>query len=324
MAASVHESLLDPNRPFTHAQGLAAGLTSATLRGPRFRRIMHGVYIHARAPHRPFERVEAALLIHPDRAYASHTSAARVYRLPVPERLSDEHVTVFHKQDRRSPRGVCPHLAPPSGRVLLLHGIRVSAPDQLFLEMATLVNLVELVVIGDALVRQARVTPEQLVAAAAAWTGRGAVLARRAASYVRRDVDSPMETRLRMLIVLAGLPEPQVNFKVCFADGRVRYRFDLSYPDLKIVVEYDGRQHRADLDQWDHDLDRDEWLADEHWKFVKVVSRGIYREPERTIERVRKAIVSRGGRVPRRVRDDWKPFFPVAPASTPAASTPAA
>ena len=313
MAASVHEPVLDPNRPFTHAQGLAAGLSSSTLRGRDYRRIMHGVYIHARAPHRPFERVEAALLIHPDRAYASHTSAARVYRLPLPERLSDEHVTVFHKQDRRSPRGVCPHLAPPSGRVVLLHGIRVSAPDQLFLEMATLVNLVELVVIGDALVRQKRITPEQLVAAAAAYTGRGAVLARRAASYVRRDVDSPMETRLRMLIVLAGLPEPQVNFKICFPNGRVRYRFDLSYPELKIVVEYDGRQHRDDLDQWDHDLDRDEWLADDSWTFVKVFSRGIYREPAKTIERVRKAIVSRGGRVPRRLRDDWKPFFPVVP-----------
>jgi very-short-patch-repair endonuclease len=311
MAASAHEPVLDLYRPFTHAQGLAAGLTGSTLRGRDYRRIMHGVYIHARAPQRPFERVEAALLVHSDRAYASHTSAARVYRLPVPERLSDEHISVFHKEDRRSPRGVCPHLAPPSGRVVVLHGIRISAPEQVFVEMATLVNLVELVAIGDALVRQKRVTPEQLVAAAASYRGRGAVLARRAASYVRRDVDSPMETRLRMLIVLAGLPEPQVNVKICYSNGRVRYRFDLSYPHLKLAVEYDGRQHRDDLDQWDHDLERDEWLDENDWKIVKVFSRGIYREPARTIERVRAAIVGRGGRVPRRLRDDWKPFFPV-------------
>lgn len=311
MAASAHEPVLDFDRPFTHAQALATGLTSSELRGPGYRRILHGVYIRSAAPPRPFDRVEAALLVHPDGAYASHTSAARVYRLPVPDRLTDEHVSVFRKQDRRTPRGVCSHLAPPSARVFLLHGIRVCAPEALFVEMAALVNLVELVVIGDALVRQKRLTPEQLVAAAATYTGRGAVLARRAASYVRRGVDSPMETRLRMLIVLAGLPEPQVNFKIYFPDGRLRYRFDLSYPDLKIVVEYDGRQHRDDLDQWDHDLTRDEWLDDDEWKFVKVVARGIYREPERTLERVRKAIVARGGRVPRRLRDEWKPFFPV-------------
>lgn len=312
MAASVHEPALDVSRPFTYSHGIAAGLSPGALRGRQYRRIMHRVYISAAAPQRPFERVEAALLLHAhaERAYASHTSAGRVYGLPLPERLSDEHVTVFHKPDRRSPRGVCPHLAPPSGSVLLLHGIRVSAPDPVFLELASLLNLVELVVVGDALVGQRRTTPEQLVAAAAAHRGRGAAVARRAAAHVRRDVDSPMETRLRMLIVLAGLPEPKVNVKVNYPSGRPRFRLDLSYPDLKIDVEYDGRQHRDDNDQWDHDVLREEWLVNDGWKLVKVTHRGIYREPAATIERVRSAIRARGGRLPNRLSDDWKPFFP--------------
>jgi hypothetical protein len=75
-----------------------------------------------------------------------------------------------------------------------------------------------------------------------------------------------METRLRMLIVLAGLPEPVVDFKGYWEDGTVRYRFDLSYPDHKIVVEYDGRQHRDDLTQWDHDVERGEWFDDDGWR----------------------------------------------------------
>ena len=194
---------------------------------------------------------------------------------------------------------------------MLLHGIRVSAPAQVFLEMAALVNLVELVVIGDALVRQKRVSPEQLVAAAAAYRGRGAVLARRAAAFVRRDVDSPMETRLRMLIVLAGLPEPQVNFTIRHSDGRVRYRLDLSYPELTLAIEYDGRQHADDPLQWRGDTERDGWFDRAHWLKIKVLSTGIYREPEQTLLRVRAAIKERGGRVPRRLRDDWRPFFPV-------------
>ena len=41
--------------------------------------------------------------------------------------------------------------------------------------------------------------------------GRGCRLARRAASLAREGVDSPQETRLRLLLVLAGLPEPRVN-----------------------------------------------------------------------------------------------------------------
>ncbi len=49
---------------------------------------------------------------------------------------------------------------------------------------------------------------------------------------------------------LAGLPEPQVNPEV--RDGGFRTRLDLVHPDLKLVIEYDGQQHRAaDLDQWD-------------------------------------------------------------------------
>lgn len=306
------EEPLDVRRLFTYAQGLAAGLRPAELRSKDYRQVIHGIYVHASVEPRPFERVEAALLVHrhDPRAYASHVSAARVYEVPLPERLSDEHVTVFHKQDRRRRRGVCPHLAPPSGLVITLYGIRVSAPAQVFLELASLLNLVELVVVGDALVRQSRVSAEALVEAARTYTGRGAVLARRAASYVRAGVDSPMESRLRMMIVLAGLPEPAVNFQICYPDGRVRYRLDLSYPELKLAVEYDGRQHADDTVQWEGDVERDYWFTEAGWVKVKVLAAGVFKRPEQTLLRIRAALLKRGGRVPRRLRNEWRPFFP--------------
>lgn len=76
------------------------------------------------------------------------------------------------------------------------------------------------------------------------------------------------------------------------------YRFDLSYPDLKILVEYDGRQHRADLDQWDHDTDRRDWLDAHGWLLESVFSRGIYRDPATTVGRVEAALRSRGAVLP--------------------------
>jgi len=84
----------------------------------------------------------------------------------------------------------------------------------------------------------------------------------------------------------------------------------LSYPDVKILVEYDGRQHRADLDQWDHDTDRRDWLDAEGWLLVSVFSRGIYRDPAKTVRRVEAALRSRGAVLPRRLSDDWRPYFP--------------
>ncbi len=117
--------------------------------------------------------------------------------------------------------------------------------------------------------------------------------ARRAALHVRSGVDSPMETRLRMLLVLAGLPEPVVNHVIRWEDGRVRYRFDLSWPQWRLVVEYDGRQHRDDLDQWDTDIARRDWMDAKGWSFVPVVARGVHRRPDETLERVRSALVRR-------------------------------
>ncbi len=120
-----------------------------------------------------------------------------------------------------------------------------------------------------------------------------------------------MESRLRMLLVLAGLPEPVVNHVVRWEDGRVRFRFDLSWPEHKVVVEYDGRQHRADLDQWDTDITRRDWMDAEGWAFVPVVARGVHVRPDETVERVRVTLARCGAKVPGRLAAEWASYFPV-------------
>ena len=298
----------DETRPFTRADAVAAGLPPSILRTSRFRRIFRGVYIADRVPDSPFVRIEAALVLHPPTAFASHVSAARIYRLPVPD-LPEVHVTVFEPKDRRRRAGVVPHVT-ASAKVVTCRGVRVSAPFQTFVELAGILSLVDLVVVGDAFVRIFDIKADRLVGECEQAAGHHAGAARAAAAYVREEVDSPMETRLRMLIVLAGLPEPDVNHMVRNEYGDVLMRFDLSYPALKLVVEYDGRQHADDPKQWNRDLERREELDDEEWRIIVVTSKGIYREPARTIERVRNALVKRGCvSVPRRLSDDWRPFF---------------
>lgn len=303
-------SSLDRRRPFTRAQALAAGIRPGALAGRAFVKLFHGVYAYRTLEITPCVWTEAALLVHPPTAYASHSSAARVYELPIPV-LPGEHVTVRCRSDRRRPGTFHHHLAPSDPDVRVIRGIRVSAPEQLFCELAELLGLVDLVVAGDALVRRYNVDPARLMAVADRAPRSARSPARRAAAYVRRDVDSPMETRVRMLLVLAGLPEPQVNVKVRWPDGRVRYRFDLCYPEWKLVIEYDGRQHRDDLDQWDRDIGRRDWMDAEGWSFVPVVARGVYRRPDETIERVCSALARAGATLPRRLSEDWRAHFPV-------------
>src|SRR5207247_10622365 len=56
--------------------------------------------------------------------------------------------------------------------------------------------------------------------------------------------ESPMETRLRWLLLNAGLPRPIVQAKLHDARGREIARADLYYPDARMVIEHDGTNPR--------------------------------------------------------------------------------
>jgi very-short-patch-repair endonuclease len=121
-----------------------------------------------------------------------------------------------------------------------------------------------------------------------------------------------METRLRMLIVLAGLPEPKVNVRLRDERGLVVVQFDLCYPSIKLVVQYDGRHHADDDDQWDEDIHRREAMDEHGWRVLNVNSRGIYNEPGRTLERVHRALRKCNfPGTPRDLRPEWRAHFRV-------------
>jgi hypothetical protein len=176
----------------------------------------------------------------------------------------------------------------------MVHGVRVTSPADTFVQMAPELNLVDLVVLGDTLIKSKAVTAEQLISRAGAASGRYAARLVRAASLVRTGVDSPMEARLRMLLVLAGLPEPVLNYIVRDERGTWLRRFDLAFPTVRVAIEYDGRHHVEREEQWHRDLHRREALESDEWRLVTVVSTGIYAEPARTLQRVTGALGTGG------------------------------
>jgi hypothetical protein len=195
---------LDQTTPFTRAEGLAAGLTVTDLAGPRFRRLFHGLYVAA-GPIDVRTRTLAALKISPPGSFASHQTAAALWGGTVTE-TPDTHITVPAGTPRTKRQGIVAHSA-QDVRPQRHRGVPISTPVRAFLEVAGgRATLVELVVLGDSLVAAERCTPGDLVVAAESFDGRGARLARRAARLVRPGVDSPTETRLRLLIVLPAYP----------------------------------------------------------------------------------------------------------------------
>ncbi|MDE1655321.1 hypothetical protein PWJ82_08785 [Actinotignum schaalii] len=68
---------------------------------------------------------------------------------------------------------------------------------------------------------------------------------RAALAWARVGADSPMETLLRLLIAMAGFPEPRLNQRLLAPDGRSLGQPDMLFEEQRIIVEYDGAPHRA-------------------------------------------------------------------------------
>lgn len=299
----------DPRQPFTRQEAVQSGLTPGALRGPRYRSVIPGVYVDANVADHPLIRAKAVLALHHPEAWVSHSTAARLRRLPVPKD-PDEHVSVSPRHPRTRREGVQCHLGRvPTSDVEWVDGVRASAARRNFVELASTLCLVDLVVVGDAMVRMGLFTPAELTSYCQRSADRHILKARVAAAYVRDRVDSPMESRLRMLLVLAGLPEPEINLKVYDDDGVLLMRLDLSYPSVKLAVEYDGRQHAERQDQWLRDLDRREELDINGWRLLVVTSGGIYQDPARTVERVWRALRERGWKHLAAPSDEWRRHF---------------
>jgi len=231
-----------------------------------------------------------------------------VLGLPVPDHPF-VHVTVARHKDRRYRPQIKPHVTGRTRGIIVVRGMRVTDPVATFIDSAGMLSFIDLVILGDALCRRFEIKAAELLRACTNSSDYYARLARSAAQYVRDGVDSPMETRLRLLIVLAGLPEPVVNFIVYWEDGRWRRRFDLCYPTIKLIIEYDGRQHAQDTAQWQGDIERREEFDDEGYRLLIVTANGIFKEPERTLLRIRRQLVLRGfGEVPA-LNETWRVHF---------------
>ena len=256
------------------------------LRGRRYKSVTRSVYVAADVPITLQVRAEAASLLVPEGVLSHHT-ALELWNAAGP---ADEDLHLSVQRD--------PGITVPRMRGLRVHEVgelecttrgdlQLTPPDRTFVDLAASVGLVDLVAAGDSLVRRTHITPDAIRARATATTGvRGIRVARQAAGFVRGGVDSPMESRLRLLLVLAGLPEPEVTRPVYFSSGGWLAQPDLSYPVQRIAIEYDGRHHLTDARQWRNDIARREHLEREGWLIRVITATDMYRVPGRVITRI--------------------------------------
>jgi hypothetical protein len=126
------------------------------------------------------------------------------------------------------------------------------------------------------------------------YTGRHARTARQAVLDIRQGAESRPETILRLVMVRAGLPEPELNVDIFSASGLFLGRGDTLFRDFRVIVEYDGEQHRIDSIQYNKDMLRIEGFIRERWTPIRVRKGQLFGDPMAAVARVEGALRDAG------------------------------
>lgn len=274
--------------PFLAGDAVQAGVGRGRLRGSDLIRPVRGV--RARADADLVERCRALLLHRPAGMWFSHTTAARLYRIPLPPMEYGElHVSV--KAPARAPQiaGVVGHVA--AQRIVSIHrGLPLSRPEVTWLDLATLLRRPALVAAGDFLLAEGLATIESLAGAIeSAGRRRGVAAARAAIGLVREGSESPAESTLRVILQDACLTPPHLNYRIHDRTGGFVARVDMAYPEHRVVLEYEGDYHRVDRRQWHKDIRRQGAIEDLGWRVIRVTAADLA-SPADLIAQVRRAL----------------------------------
>ncbi|MFC5992991.1 endonuclease domain-containing protein [Pseudonocardia hispaniensis] len=268
--------------PFRGSEAIARGvLTRGQLRSARYRRILPDIYVHAddRIDLRLRSRAAFLMVARRGGVLAGYSAAELLGAHCAPANAPAE---VLVGYDVRAHPGLLVHRGSPGpGDVCGAGGCRVTSPERTAWDLARRLDLVEAVVAVDALA--GRFAPRDLLARRARTPGaRGCRCLDKVVELADPRSESPMETRLRLLLVLAGLPVPEVQFPVRNAAGVVLARFDLAYPEAMLAIEYDGELHLSPNGRV-RDRERDVDTALRGWHTLRFGKRDVLAAPQRTV-----------------------------------------
>lgn len=238
-----------------------------------YRRVLHGVYVEDLVPDTPELRCEALRVALPSGVVLSgRTSlwAMGVDVLPADGQLD---VTTGRGKHLEHRPGVVPHsaLLPDCELVDLPSGWVAVSAARGFVDVARREHLVEAVALGDAVLRSGAATVEQLATSVDRAGGlRGIVTARSVLPHLEPRSESQGESRLRMGLVLGGLPRPEAQVDYYDVHGQHVARVDLVLDG--VLLEYDGREQRLLKAVFGRDRRRQNALADRGAELRRYVS----------------------------------------------------
>jgi hypothetical protein len=295
------------DRPFTVYEAADAGVSVGRLRFRGFDVPSRGIRVPlAEASKDRAASVRPFTVVSPFSA-ASHATAFGLWDFPGFLPGADDGRVHISRPDtmaitRRT--GVAGHVGQFFADEIVSHrGLLITSRTRTWLDCSRKMSVEELTVVADHLLRIPRIdfeersepfaTKEDLEEMLDRHKGTpGIRKARLAVDLARVGSDSAPETRLRLALAHAGLPEPQLNVPVELRAGVVRQP-DLSFPEQQVAVEYEGEVH-SDAAQIVRDIAREEDFARAGWVVVRISKRHMENEARAAVNKVRSALLGRG------------------------------
>src|SRR3954447_12755560 len=219
--------------PFTVSEARAASLSRGRLRSSDLASAGRLLYLPASWE---FELplLARALSAATPGAWVSHLTAAILLGLWLPawfQDCRDLHLSKPKSLPQVRRHGVIGHtVLAYDDEIMVWEGIRISTPARTWLDLARVLPLQDLVAMGDQVIRQPR---EELELRYEPWSTvqdlremlrrhpkmQGIVKARAAVDLIRLGADSAPETFLRLAMMDAGLPEPELQVQIVPGDS---------------------------------------------------------------------------------------------------------
>ena len=280
-------------RPFTRQQGYDAGLTDRQLDGKQWRQVFRTVWVHQSVPDTMELRLSAAKLVIPPAGVLCGLTAAWVRGVDV-RRLDDVDVHAGFPRGKRIRKRpglvVCQETLDVSD-FHSVDDVAVTTPLRTAFDCLRWLRHPEGVVVADALAHAGLVSVDELASYFASKKRlRNLRIGERLLALVEPKSESPMESRLRLLLLDGGLPRPEAQWNVYTSTGAFVGRLDLAYPELRVAVEYDGAFHWEQRRQDDR---RRAALRALGWVIHVYSSEDVYQRPLAIIAEVRRSLRER-------------------------------
>lgn len=265
------------------------------LRGCAWRRLLRDVYVHKDVPldHRTWCRAVALIL--PRGAAIGGFSAAFLWgfefrttqvSVVVPRNLGvrlHERITVHHTTLHDSDRTV-------------REGLVVTTPERTAFDLGRRLPRADALPLLDAMLHRhvlSRDALQAMIVARSTWPGSGGLS--QLLSLADPRAESPMESRVRLLLAEARLPPAVPQLEVRQPDGRLLARVDLAWPEFGVIVEYDGDHHRSPA-QFRRDVARLNSLRMAGWTVLRFTATDVLQHPQRVVAAVSAALAEAADR----------------------------